>query len=530
MYSFEESPAVGTFSHRLTDHIITGTKYYVRAFALVGGKPQYSNVVSFISQGSSTPVIIDFNPKQGSALDTITITGDHLGTPVESTTVRIGGISCQVLSTSLKEIKFRIPPKYITGSNPITLKAVDKTVTTATDFILEGPLIQSITPDMGPSGTEVTINGTGFGTIPADNLVYFADKQATVTAATATALQVIVPVITNAGLKSVSVEYNNAKTFSSVAFDLNGPTINSFSPASGPPGTQFTIYGEGFSSVPSENAVELWGGLTLQIISASQNELVVKIPEGVGANTIETGFEWSLHLTVRSISTVAADKFTVEGPSITGYSPSPQAEGREVTIYGKNLAGYGETDVYFGYTANYHDSRATIISSSPTEIRVKIPFGSSSQPALPENCAMIIKVGNWTHTSPEPFPVLRPWTRVAGFHNEARYGAVAFTIGSYSYYMTGVGIDGDKYDVWRYDVSNGSMIQLRDFPGQQRGFAFSFVIDGKACVGGGGRYAFHSPLNIVCMICGSLIRPRIHGHKRAAFQLHLLDDGLLQLL
>jgi hypothetical protein len=60
-------------------------------------------------------------------------------------------------------------------------------------FINTNPSITSFSPESGPIGTEVTITGTNFNAIPANNIVFFGATKATVSAATATSLTVTVP-------------------------------------------------------------------------------------------------------------------------------------------------------------------------------------------------------------------------------------------------------------------------------------------------------------------------------------------------
>ena len=55
------------------------------------------------------------------------------------------------------------------------------------------PIITSLSPASGGVGTVVTINGSSFSSVPAENIVYFGAVRATVSAATATSLTVAVP-------------------------------------------------------------------------------------------------------------------------------------------------------------------------------------------------------------------------------------------------------------------------------------------------------------------------------------------------
>lgn len=58
---------------------------------------------------------------------------------------------------------------------------------------LAQPTISSISPRLGSVGSSVLVNGTGFSTIPSENIVFVGATRGTVTAATATQLSVSVP-------------------------------------------------------------------------------------------------------------------------------------------------------------------------------------------------------------------------------------------------------------------------------------------------------------------------------------------------
>src|SRR6185437_7361366 len=65
------------------------------------------------------------------------------------------------------------------------------------------PVINSVAPKSGPVGSAVTIAGSNFSATPANNIVYFGTAMATVTSASSTALQVMVP--TGASYQNISV-------------------------------------------------------------------------------------------------------------------------------------------------------------------------------------------------------------------------------------------------------------------------------------------------------------------------------------
>ncbi len=81
--------------------------------------------------------------------------------------------------------------------------------------------ITSFSPALGAIGTTVTISGTNFSSIPADNIVYFGATQATVTSSTATQLSVIVPI--GATYQLISVLVNGLTAYSNAPFIVTFP-------------------------------------------------------------------------------------------------------------------------------------------------------------------------------------------------------------------------------------------------------------------------------------------------------------------
>ena len=78
------------------------------------------------------------------------------------------------------------------------------------------PTISSFSPTSGSVGTTVTITGTNFNAIPANNTVYFGAAKAVVSAASTTSLTVSVPV--GATYQPVTVTTNNLTAYSTKPF------------------------------------------------------------------------------------------------------------------------------------------------------------------------------------------------------------------------------------------------------------------------------------------------------------------------
>jgi len=96
------------------------------------------------------------------------------------------------------------------------------------------PRITSFSPTNGPIGSAVTISGSNFDPIAAQNIVYFGAVKAAVSNATSTSLTVTVPI--GATYQPITVTANNLTASSTLPFNVTfngniGPfTSNSFLP------------------------------------------------------------------------------------------------------------------------------------------------------------------------------------------------------------------------------------------------------------------------------------------------------------
>jgi hypothetical protein len=78
------------------------------------------------------------------------------------------------------------------------------------------PVINSFSPTSGPVGTSVTISGSNFSPVPANNIVYLGAVRASLTEASATSLTVVVP--TGATHQPLSVTVNGLTGFANSSF------------------------------------------------------------------------------------------------------------------------------------------------------------------------------------------------------------------------------------------------------------------------------------------------------------------------
>ncbi|PRD50696.1 Kelch repeat-containing protein [Sphingobacterium gobiense] len=84
-------------------------------------------------------------------------------------------------------------------------------------------------------------------------------------------------------------------------------------------------------------------------------------------------------------------------------------------------------------------------------------------------------------------PATDEWEEIAPFPGDARYGAVAFTLGNYAYVGLGRAKQGstDYSNFYRYNPSNNTWTSISSPFKYKKAYAFAFVIGDKAYVGGG---------------------------------------------
>ena len=172
-----------------------------------------------------------------------------------------------------------------------------------------------ITPASGPVSTAVTIFGTGFSPTPSENTVTFNGTAAIVSSASPT--QLVVPVPAGATTGPIGVTAPGGSASSSTPFTVtatNGaPTITSFTPTIGTPGTAVSITGANFEPTPSHNSLR-FNIVPAPSTSSNATNITVPVPGG--------GTSGRLSLATPGGSTQSTDDFFVPPPPNTAANVS----------------------------------------------------------------------------------------------------------------------------------------------------------------------------------------------------------------
>ncbi|MFI8438937.1 IPT/TIG domain-containing protein [Streptomyces sp. NPDC079020] len=188
-------------------------------------------------------------PNQGSTGGgtTVTITGTNLS---GVTAVKFGTKSATITANTPTSVTSTSPSG--SGTVPVTVTTPGGTSNPLSFFYVGAPFKSALSPVAGVTagGDTVTINGTGLSTATA---VHFGAVSATPTVVSDAQLTVTVPAGAGAGPVGVSVTTaggtNNGLSYTYV----DGPTISTLGPNSGPPsgGTAVTITGTALTTTQS---------------------------------------------------------------------------------------------------------------------------------------------------------------------------------------------------------------------------------------------------------------------------------------
>jgi YD repeat-containing protein len=171
------------------------------------------NLTAIERQSASLVSIIEFNPKSGSVGTAVTIYGTGFSAVAGQNAVSFNGTAATVASATATQIVTSVPSGATTG--PISVTAPGGSAVSSASFVVASaggiPTITSFTPSIGTAGTPVTITGTNFESVPANNHTRFNDvAYALVSSAAPTTISTGVPGGTGSGRLSVTTPAGSA--------------------------------------------------------------------------------------------------------------------------------------------------------------------------------------------------------------------------------------------------------------------------------------------------------------------------------
>jgi YD repeat-containing protein len=237
--------------------------------------------------------------------------------------------------------------------------------------------VLTFSPGSGAVGSAVTIYGTAFSSTPSLDTVKFNGTTATVTSATVTSLVVTVPSGATTGTISVTTSAGTATSSASFTVTTSGagqPTISSFTPSIGTPGTSVSISGTNFETIPANDKVKFNTGLS-QTSSATTTTLSVSVPGAGTSGRLILG-------TPAGTATSTGDFFVPPSPfaaTAVGYTNRLSLGGNlTVTISTAGQIGLVVFDGTAGHRVSLLTSSNTMTSTGgATAVSINSPNGTS---------------------------------------------------------------------------------------------------------------------------------------------------------
>jgi hypothetical protein len=181
------------------------------------------------------------------------------------------------------------------------------------------------------------------------------------------------------------------------------PTVTSFTPTSGPVGTNVSITGTNFT------------GATAVTFNGTNSSYTVNSDTSINATVPSGATTGPIAVTNSSGTGQSSSSFTVTGggggnpPTITSFSPTSGTVGTNVIVTGTNFT--GATTVKFNGTAS-----TSFTINSDTSITARVPTGATTGPisvTTPNGTGT--SSSNFTVTSIPPRPTITGFTPTSGF-------------------------------------------------------------------------------------------------------------------
>ena len=333
------------------------------------------NLLSITRYAPTQVSIIQFTPKSGPVGTTVTISGTGFSTTASQNTVTFNGTSATVTSATANQLVTSVPSGATTG--PIAVASPNGSVTSSAAFIVTAssgaPTISSFTPTIGTPGAGVTVTGSNFDLVPAnDKLQFNFNVNASTSSASATSLGTSVPTGGTSG--HISLATPTGSVMSSGDFFI-------------PPSPHVT------SDVVFTTRVAIGGSTTVTINTASKIGLVVF--DGTAGQSI------SLLATNMTITQAGVTIFTPAGGTVFfGYlsSSSNFIDALTLPVTGTYTIMVAPTSTYTGsMTLNLYNvvdvtgtitpggSAVTVTTTTPGQnARIRRVGGAAGEPLHPK--------------------------------------------------------------------------------------------------------------------------------------------------
>lgn len=360
------------------------------------------------------------------------------------------------------------------GTTTVTARDVlsNRTITFPLTVADNSPYISSISPanSVLVPGQTVTLNGENFSSVPNSNVVTFNSVRANVIQASATQLQVTVPVGAFSGFINVSSEGRKGSGFPFVIT----PVLDNVIPNEANENDLITLTGQHFSTDNPAHNVAFFGSQPASIpINVTNNSMQVRVPGNLTSD---------IQVSVRVKGQLSNFRdFDVAGASIPNWSEKSAASTSRSGAHARQFD--GNIYVLGGFQSGNSDQLDIYnISNNSWSAGANLPVEQSRLALVEVDDRLFAIAGNRIFRYD---PGTNAWTAGGDLQDadNNHVGGVAEEYRGDIYVIGGQGSDGRIVE--KYDVDADSWSTLRNSP-SRRYDAASAIYNGRIYVIGGG--------------------------------------------
>lgn len=354
-----ESP--GEFSAIANRNLTADATYYVRAYARSDSRMVFGQARQFVSRGSLPPTVETLSPTKGVIGDTVIVVGTGFSDWGPRNFVYFGNMLSLPYKANKDTLWLTVPSQTAVGENTMKIVVGSHTVDMSQKFELPPITLSGFTPELVTFGDTLKINVQN---TPANRFMMVVSALGTnlnFVSRSGNVLAYKFPDKFPLKESSLNIIAGAQSVSSTNTIKLKKHVITSFEPAIGIKDTEVAILGDNFSPVAADISVTI-EGKKFTIVEASRKRLRAKVPGGV------TPGLHKIRVTQMNDEVISQQSFRVATPVIQEVSPLTGTWGTVVTIKGEFFSAIPAQN-----RVSFNNVQATVVSSSPTEIKVLVP-------------------------------------------------------------------------------------------------------------------------------------------------------------
>ncbi len=334
---------------------------------IVPGAGQFETGASL--RVAPAPLIASIEPAQGAPGSRVTLRGERFGSDPAALRVTLGETVARVLTVTPDTAVVEVPRGAGSGRWHLTASGIGPVDAPADFRVLEAVSVAGFTPPAGDVGDRISIQGTGFSPVAAENTVRLGQVPAQVVSVGGREIVVSVPEGARSGQFTVAVAGNGEARSRQPFMVTLRPRITALEPDRGILGTRVTLRGTNFPSDRALVQVRL-NDVEVPVESVSREAIVVTVPTA--------GFQpgparFSIVARLQGTGRAPMEWFVLVPSRVTAVEPAAAPVGARVTIRGEGF----ESDAR-RVILRLNGTAVRPNSVSTTAIEFTVPRGAAS--------------------------------------------------------------------------------------------------------------------------------------------------------